>query len=146
MAEDRGDGVHDSVRVIGMTGSRMPRKQRKAIYDAPGHKRRKLMSSHLSRDLIDKYNMRALPVRKGDIVKVMRGDPDFRGKEGRVTDVFRRDLKIAVEGITVKKADNKEAVLKLHPSNVLIIKLDLTDAKRRNKVERKMSKQEEASA
>ena len=90
----------------------MPRKQRKANYDAPAHKRRKLMSSHLSPELRAKYDIRALPVRKGDVVKIMRGDgvktgrdekKVIKGKEGRVTDVFRRDLKIAVEGVNFKK-------------------------------------------
>jgi len=121
------------------------KKQRKAVYDAPLHRRRKLMSAHLSRELIKKYNIRALPVRKGDIVKVMRGDSGIHGKEGRVSDIFRKDLKIAVEGLNVKKADNKEVARKIHPSKVLIVKLDLTDPKRRQKVEGRMvpEKQEE---
>jgi len=131
----------------------MARKQRKANYDAPSHTRRKLMSSHLSPELRAKYDIRALPVRKGDVVRIMRGDgvktgrdekKVIKGKEGRVTDVFRRDLKIAVEGVNFKKADNKEVVRKLHPSSVMIIRLDLTDPKRREKVEAKIAKPEGA--
>ena len=131
----------------------MPRKQRKANYDAPSHIRRKLMSSHLSPELRAKYDIRSLPVRKGDVVRIMRGDGAkanrdekkvIKGKEGRVTDVFRRDLKIAVEGINFKKADNKEVVRKIHPSSVMIIRLDLTDPKRREKVEAKIAKPEGA--
>lgn len=49
------------------------RKQRKAHFDAPSHLRRKLMSSHLSKDLKKKYNVRAMPVRKDDEVLVVRG-------------------------------------------------------------------------
>ncbi|MFH0815237.1 MAG: 50S ribosomal protein L24 [Methanobacteriota archaeon] len=136
-----------------MTNSKMPRKQRKANYDAPSHTRRKLMSSHLSPELRAKYDIRSLPVRKGDVVKIMRGDGAragrdekkvIKGKEGRVTDVFRRDLKIAVEGVNFKKADNKEVVRKIHPSSVMIIRLDLTDPKRREKVEAKIAKPEGA--
>jgi large subunit ribosomal protein L24 len=125
----------------------MPRKQRKSTYDAPTHKRRKLMSSHLSPELRAKYDIRALPVRKNDVVKVMRGDvgeKGVRGKEGRVTDVFRRDLKIAIEGVNAKKADNTEVARKIHPSNVMIVRLDLTDPKRRAKVEAKLVKPEGA--
>jgi large subunit ribosomal protein L24 len=131
----------------------MARKQRKANYDAPSHTRRKLMSSHLSPELRAKYDIRSLPVRKGDVVMIMRGDGAktnrdekrvIKGKEGRVTDVFRRDLKIAVEGINFKKADNKEVVRKIHPSSVMIIRLDLTDPKRREKVEAKIAKPEGA--
>ncbi len=136
--------------------STIPKKQRKANYEAATHTRRKMMSSHLSPELRQKYDIRALPVRKGDVVKIMRGNRPrpgrdewnaknaIRGKEGRVTDVFRRDLKIAIEGINIRKADNSEVARKIHPSAVMIVRLDLTDPKRRAKVEAKISKPEGA--
>ena len=58
--------------------------------------------------------------------------------------MFRRDLKIAIEGINIRKADNSEVARKIHPSAVMIVRLDLTDPKRRAKVEAKISKPEGA--
>jgi ribosomal protein L24p/L26e, archaeal/eukaryotic len=56
---------------IEVTSSR--RKQRKAHFTAPSHIRRKIMSTHLSKDLRKKYNVRAVPIRKDDEVIVVRG-------------------------------------------------------------------------
>ena len=40
------------------------RKQRKYIYNAPIHVRRKLMSAHLSKELREKYKRRSFPIKK----------------------------------------------------------------------------------
>ncbi|KAJ1839369.1 60S ribosomal protein L26A, partial [Coemansia sp. RSA 486] len=58
------------------------RKSRKAHFTAPSHIRRRLMSSSLSKDLRKKYEVRAIPVRKGDEVIVTRGQ--YKGREGKV--------------------------------------------------------------
>ena len=50
------------------------RKNRKRHFNAPSHIRRKLMSSPLSKELRQKYNVRSIPIRKDDEVQVM---PDF---------------------------------------------------------------------
>ena len=65
--------------------SKQPRKQRKALYTAPLHKRHNSMSVHLSDDLKEEFNRRSFPVRKGDSVEIVRGD--FRGTEGKVEGV-----------------------------------------------------------
>jgi large subunit ribosomal protein L26e len=46
------------------------RKNRKRYFNAPSHIRRKLMSSPLSKELRQKYNVRSMPVRKDDEVQV----------------------------------------------------------------------------
>lgn len=51
-----------------VTASR--RKNRKRHFTAPSHIRRKLMSSPLSKELRQKYNVRAMPIRKDDEVQV----------------------------------------------------------------------------
>lgn len=58
---------------IEVTSSR--RKQRKAHFTAPSHIRRIIMSSHLSKELRNKYRVRAVPIRKDDEVTVVRGKP-----------------------------------------------------------------------
>jgi large subunit ribosomal protein L26e len=46
------------------------RKNRKRHFNAPSHVRRKLMSAPLSKELKQKYNVRAIPIRKDDEVQV----------------------------------------------------------------------------
>ena len=79
------------------------RKSRKAYFTAPSSVRRIMMSSHLSKDLRDKYDVRAMPVRKGDSVKIMRGD--FKGREGKVATVYRRRRCIYIEKIVKEKTN-----------------------------------------
>ena len=58
--------------------SKQPRKQRKYAANAPLHLRKKFVSANLSKDLRKKQGKRNIPLRKGDIVKIMRGK--FKGK------------------------------------------------------------------
>lgn len=46
------------------------RKNRARHFTAPSHIRRKLMSSPLSKELRQKYNVRSMPIRKDDEVQV----------------------------------------------------------------------------
>ena len=114
-----------------------PRKQRKARYQAPLHVRRKQVASHLSEELLLRYNRRSMPVVTGDEVKIVRGKKDWRGKTGTVVDVDVKHRKITVEGITHKKADGTDVPFPLDPSNVLLIRLDLSDTRRRAKLAEK---------
>src|SRR5437016_6318082 len=71
--------------------STQPRVQRKRAAHAPLHVKRILTSSHLAEEVHAKAKgrlPRALPVRKGDTVRVMRGG--FRGREGTVVSVDGR--------------------------------------------------------
>lgn len=51
-----------------VTSSR--RKNRQRHFNAPSHIRRKMMSSPLSKELRQKYNVRSMPIRKDDEVQV----------------------------------------------------------------------------
>ncbi|MCS7368107.1 MAG: 50S ribosomal protein L24 [archaeon GBS-70-058] len=119
------------------TKSKKPSKQRKAIFEAPLHKRHDLMAAPLSPELRKKYNRRSFPVRKGDTVLIMRGD--FAGIEGKVVKVDLKDMRIYVEGATRKKADGTTIYAPIHPSKVMITKLDLSDELRRKALERKVT-------
>ena len=118
-----------------MTTSKHARAQRKAMFNAPLHKKRKMIASHLSDELFEKYGVRSLPVIKGDIVKIMRGDIDMKDKEAEVVRIYTKEMKVALEGINIKKADASEVSKKLHPSNLLIVKLNLSDQKRKEKLD-----------
>ncbi|HDJ50934.1 MAG TPA: 50S ribosomal protein L24 [Thermoprotei archaeon] len=126
--------------VFWRTKSKQPRKQRKVLYIAPKHVRYKMMSAHLSKELREKYGVRALPVRKGDVVRVMRGN--YRGHEGKVVEVDRKRYYIYIEGVKIKKADGTEVLRPIHPSKVMIVKLDMSDKWRIKILERKGVKRE----
>lgn len=112
-----------------------PRKQRKYRLNAPLHKRQKMVSAHLDAKLREQFNKRSLPVRKGDEVQIMVGK--FKGQKGNVTRTDLSNLKVFVEGIKRKKVSGQEVYVPLDPSNVKIIKLNMTDKKRMKFVERK---------
>lgn len=108
--------------------SKQPRKQRKARFNAPLHRRQKLMHSLLSPELRKEYSKRSAQVKKGDTVKVMRGDQ--AGVEGLVELVDLKNCTIHVAGVSNIKSDSTEVPRALNPSNVMITKLDLEDGER----------------
>ncbi|MFQ5908056.1 MAG: 50S ribosomal protein L24 [Thermoplasmata archaeon] len=113
------------------------RKQRRRMYRSPLHRRGRLMRAHLSPRYLEDAKVRyprSLPVREGDTVQVMRGTN--QGHVGKVTQVDRRRRRVYVEGVTVAKADGTEVGRPVHPSNLLITRLDMTDPWRRRLVER----------
>jgi large subunit ribosomal protein L24 len=110
-----------------------PRKQRLQRLNAPHHVARKQMASHLSEELLLKYSRRSMTVIKGDEVKMMRGDS--KGKTGKVLTIDATKRKVTVDGVNNKKADGTEVPLPVDPSNLLIVKLNLEDNRRRAKLE-----------
>jgi large subunit ribosomal protein L24 len=116
-----------------------PGKQRKELFNAPLHRKRKWISAHLEENLLLKYDRRAIPVIKGDTVKVMKGS--FRGHEDKVVRINVKKNYVEVEGLTMTKADGKKIAKPMHPSNLLITKLNLTDTWRRRKLERELSEE-----
>lgn len=105
-----------------------PRKQRKERFAAPLHKRQKYMHSILSKALREELKKRNAQVRKGDTVKVMRGD--HAGAEGEVEEVDLKKSTIKVTGVSNYRADGTEVPRPIHPSNVMITKLNLEDGER----------------
>lgn len=115
--------------------SKQPRKQRKYLYNLPLHLARKLLSVHLSKELKQKYGKRNVPVRKGDTVKVMVGQ--FKKKTGKVESLDVKRRRVYVGDIYVVKKDGSKLPYPLHPSNLLIISLELGDKIRNKILERK---------
>ena len=95
---------------------------------APQHIKIKFMGANLSKELRQKYGRRSVIVRQGDKVKVMRGG--FKKKEGKVTNVFMKLGKITIEGIQRKKIDGSKVDIKISPSKVKIMDLNLDDKNR----------------
>lgn len=116
--------------------SKQPRKQHLALYAAPLHRKHRFLSAPLSRELRGKYRTRSLPVRKGDRVRIMRGD--FKRLEGDVLEVDTKRRRIQVQGATTTKADGTQVPAPAVPSNVMLIKLALD--KERDRVLERRSK------
>ncbi|MBN1358336.1 50S ribosomal protein L24 [Candidatus Bathyarchaeota archaeon] len=112
-----------------------PRKQRKRLYNAPAHIRHKLMAAPLAPDLIRSKGVKTLPVKKGDTVRVVRGD--HIGFEGKVSRVDLKRYRIFLEGLTREKVDGTNIFVSVHPSKVIIKNLKLDDKWRKAIVERK---------
>ena len=113
--------------------SSQARKQRKYVFNAPLHIKHKFMAASLSKELRTQYNARSVPVRVGDIVTITAGQ--FKGKSGKVTKASLIKVKVYVEGAAVKRTDGSEAMYPIHPSNLMITKLNLTDKTREDKLE-----------
>jgi len=121
-----------------------PSKQRKRLFQAPDHIRYKNFAALLSPELRKTYGTRSLPVRRGDTVRIMRGDR--KGFEGKVSSVDRKKFRIYIEGLTREKVDGTTVFIPVHPSKVMITKLNLDDKWRRKILERRKRAKEAAEA
>ncbi|HKZ89980.1 MAG TPA: 50S ribosomal protein L24 [Thermoplasmata archaeon] len=114
--------------------SAKPRVQRRRAANAPLHRKHAAIASHIDPRLHDRSKARlprAVSLRKGDTVRIMRGG--FRGREGTVVTVDVTDGTVVIEGITIEKTDEKKVARPIHASNLMIVKLDETDPRRRAK-------------
>uniref|UniRef100_F7D5P5 KOW domain-containing protein n=1 Tax=Monodelphis domestica TaxID=13616 RepID=F7D5P5_MONDO len=92
-------------------------KNRKRHFNAPSHIRRKIMSSPLSKELRQKYNVRSMPIRKDDEVQVVRGH--YKGQQiGKVVQVYRKKYVIYIERVQREKANGTTVHVGIHPSKI----------------------------
>lgn len=104
-----------------------PRKQRKFAFNAPDHVRGQFMTASLSSTLRAKHEVRSARVRKGDKVKVLRGQ--FKGTTGVVDKLDVSRTRIFVKGCELVKTDGSKVSYPIHPSKVEITTL-VEDKKR----------------
>jgi large subunit ribosomal protein L24 len=105
------------------------RKQRRAAFAASSFARHRQMTVCLSRELRTRYKRRALPVRKGDTVRIISGS--FEGREERVSKVDMRSLRVTLDNVTTKKVDQKLKPLPIRSSHLILTRLNLADPWRR---------------
>uniref|UniRef100_A0A8W8IP93 KOW domain-containing protein n=1 Tax=Magallana gigas TaxID=29159 RepID=A0A8W8IP93_MAGGI len=111
-----------------VTSSR--RKNRQRHFNAPSHIRRKMMSSPLSKELRQKYNVRSMPIRKDDEVQVVRGH--YKGQQvGKIVQVYRKKFVVYIERIQREKANGASVHVGIHPSKVVIVKLKIDKDRKR---------------
>jgi len=112
-----------------------PNKQRKKLHQASSSERYRMFSAPLSSKLKESHNKNSVPVRSGDTVTIMRGDR--RGSEGKVQRIDRKNYRIFVEGVDREKVDGTKILIPIHPSKVMITRLNLDDKWRKKTMERK---------
>lgn len=125
-------------------GVKNPRKQRKNMFNAPAHIRHKFMAAPLAKELAKSKGAKTLPVRKGDTVRILRGDN--KGFEGKVSRIDLKNFRVYIEGLTREKVDGTNIFIGVHPSKVLIKNLNLDDDLRKAVVERKLAPEKQKEA
>ncbi|WWC69148.1 60S ribosomal protein uL24 [Kwoniella pini CBS 10737] len=98
------------------------------------------MSSPLSKELRKEHTARSIPIRKDDEVLIVRGK--YKGREGKVTQVYRKKWVIHVDRVHIEKSNAATVPVGISPSNVVITSLKL-DADRKAILSRKGGKSQE---
>lgn len=115
-----------------------PTKMRnKMIYQATFQTKNKQIASPLSKQLSEKYHKKSARILKGDTVKILRGE--FKGVDGKVSQVSIKSNGVAVEGTKKEKTKGEKFDVYTHASNVLITSLNTSDRWRITKLEKKSS-------
>jgi len=119
--------------------SKKPNKQVKYRANAPLHIKRKFLAARLSKELTAKHNKRSATVRKGDTVKIVRGQ--YKGKTAKVDHTSVKQERIFIAGTERTKIDGTKSLYPIHPSNVVIQTLVLEDKNRKKIFDRKVKKE-----
>jgi large subunit ribosomal protein L26e len=110
-------------------------KNSKGHFNVPTHIWRKIMSSPISKELRQKYNVWSMPIQKDDEVRVVRGH--YKGQQiGKVVQVYKKKYVIYIERVQQEKANGTTVHEGIHPSKVVITRLKL-DKDRKKILERK---------
>ncbi len=67
-------------------------------------------------------------------MQVMRGD--FKDHEGKVEKVDLKNYRLMIEGVSVQKPDGNQVYHPIHPSNLMIVEMDLDDEERNQIIDR----------
>lgn len=67
--------------------------------------------------------VRSIPIRKDDEVIIVRGSQ--KGREGKVTSVYRLKYLIHIERVSREKSNGQSVPIGIHPSKVVINKLKI---------------------
>ena len=118
------------------------RTQRKRTLSAPSSIKRRLMSCHLTKTLRTEHKIRALPIKRGDEVKILKGK--MKGKTGKVVQVYRKRNVIYVDKITREKQNGQSVFLPIRPCHCIVEKL-LINKDRTKTIERRAATKAKAA-
>lgn len=96
------------------------RKQRKRLHTLDSTSTRRKMVVPISPDLRRQHGIKRIALRKGDTVTVVKGDKEIRGSEGKISKVDIVSRKVTIDGITIPKADGKQAARPIAFSNLMV--------------------------
>jgi large subunit ribosomal protein L24 len=111
------------------TSPRSPRRQRRLIRRSSIHSHKRLLRCRLDETLREEYGVRSLGLKKGDLVRIMRGQ--FRDTEAKVQRVDYTKARVMLDAASVTKADGKEARIAMSASNLMMVKLELDDQRKK---------------
>jgi len=115
--------------------SKQPRKQRRYRYNAPLHIKQKFIHVHLSKELKQKYKKKNIGLKKGDKVKILRGQ--FKGRTGSIDKIDLKNSKTIITGVEISKKDGSKIHYPIAVSNLIVTELNVEDKKRKKILERK---------
>ncbi len=110
-------------------------KQRKMRAQAALHERHRMVAAHLSKPMRAQLRRRNLPLRKGDEVRIARGQ--WKGTVGKIAEVDLKELKVYVDSVKRRRVGGAEVQVALDPSNLVITNVVLDDPRRKLVIERK---------
>ncbi len=105
------------------------------IYRATFNVKSKQLTSPLSNELRKKYSRKSVRVVEGDSVKIVRGE--FKGVDGKISEISTAKNSVAIEGIKKEKTKGDKFDVYIHTSNLLVTGLNTDDKWRIKKLERK---------
>ena len=105
------------------------------IFQATMQTRSKQLGSNLSKDLQKKYGKKSARVIEGDSVTIVRGE--FKGVDGKVSNVSTEKSSVAIEGVKKEKTKGDKFDVYIHTSNLVITSLNGDDKWRMAKLEGK---------
>ena len=118
-----------------------PTKMRnKQIFQATFQTRSKQLGSALSKDLHKKYGKRSVRVIEGDHVTILRGE--FKGVDGKITQISTEKLSVAIDGVKKEKTKGDKFDVYIHTSNLVVTSLNSSDKWRIAKLEGKDTKKQ----
>ena len=118
-----------------------PTKMRnRQIYQATLQTRSKQMGSALSKDLHKKYGKRSVRVITGDNVTILRGE--FKGVDGKVTQISTQKNSVAIDGVKKEKTKGEKFDVYINTTNLVVTSLNSSDKWRIAKLEGKDAKKQ----
>ncbi len=99
------------------------------MFKSPIHVHKRFLKCRLDDVLREEYGVRSLGLKKGDLVRIMRGQ--FRDTEAKVTRVDYANARVHLDSASTTKSDGKEASIPIHASNLMLVKLELNDERKR---------------
>ncbi|MFW9991554.1 MAG: 50S ribosomal protein L24 [Candidatus Odinarchaeota archaeon] len=125
-----------------MHKTKSPKKNRRRVRNQPLHRNRKKLNVSLSADLREKHGIRNLPVRKGDVVSLIKGKDTLIGEKKRVMTVSTSKMKLQIDGVKLNKTDGTEVLRWVSPANIKIVQLGKVDQFRQKIIDRRKEARE----